>query len=98
MISPVGPPSFASLEQRGTGISQPSSKSEFRAFLESAIHRVESTRTEATATVDKFLSGESEELHTAALAVQKAELEFDMFMQVRNKVVSAYQEIMRMQV
>jgi flagellar hook-basal body complex protein FliE len=33
-----------------------------------------------------------------ALASQRAELEFDLFLQVRNKVVSAYQEVMRMQV
>jgi flagellar hook-basal body complex protein FliE len=32
------------------------------------------------------------------LATQKAELQFEMFLQVRNKVVSAYQEIMKMQV
>jgi flagellar hook-basal body complex protein FliE len=31
------------------------------------------------------------------LAVQRADLEFSMLMQVRNKVVSAYQEVMRMQ-
>jgi flagellar hook-basal body complex protein FliE len=32
-----------------------------------------------------------------ALATQQAELAFDLFLQVRNKVVSAYQEVMRMQ-
>ena len=37
-------------------------------------------------------------MHSVILASQRAELEFDMFLQVRNKVVSAYQEIMRMQV
>ena len=47
--------------------------------------------------VERFLSGEGEELHTTILATQQAELSFDLFLQVRNKVVSAYQEIMRMQ-
>ena len=37
------------------------------------------------------------ELHTTILAAQRAELSFDLFLQARNKVVSAYQEIMRMQ-
>ena len=41
---------------------------------------------------------QSEELHATALAVQRAELAFDLFLQARNKVVQAYQEIMRMQV
>jgi flagellar hook-basal body complex protein FliE len=48
--------------------------------------------------VQKFLSGDgSEDIHTTVLATQRAELAFEMFQQVRNKVVSAYQEIMRMQ-
>ena len=50
-----------------------------------------------SASVERFLSGEGEELHTTILATQRAELSFDLFLQVRNKVVSAYQEIMRMQ-
>jgi flagellar hook-basal body complex protein FliE len=44
------------------------------------------------------LSGEGEELHQVALATKQAELTFDLFMQVRNKVVAAYDEVMRMQV
>ena len=47
--------------------------------------------------IDRFLSGEGEELHQTALAVQRAELAFELALQVRNKVVSAYQEVMRMQ-
>ncbi|MCL4851471.1 MAG: flagellar hook-basal body complex protein FliE, partial [Bryobacteraceae bacterium] len=43
-------------------------------------------------------SGEAEEVHQAVLATQQAELAFEMFLQVRNKVVQAYQEVMRMQV
>ncbi len=38
------------------------------------------------------------DVHTAVLATQRADLSFELFMQVRNKVVSAYQELMRMQV
>jgi flagellar hook-basal body complex protein FliE len=70
---------------------------EFRAALEGAIRRVDGYRSEAGAAVERFLSGEAEELHTVALATQRAELAFEMFLQVRNKVVQAYQEIMRMQ-
>jgi flagellar hook-basal body complex protein FliE len=38
------------------------------------------------------------ELHSTVLAAQKAELSFEMFLQMRNKVVQAYQEIMRSQI
>jgi flagellar hook-basal body complex protein FliE len=69
----------------------------FQDVLTSAIQRVESMGNDASTSVRKFLSGEGEELHTAILASQRAELGFDMFLQVRNKVVGAYQEIMKMQ-
>jgi flagellar hook-basal body complex protein FliE len=69
----------------------------FPEMLAGAIRDVESFRAGANASVERFLSGEGEELHTAALAVQRSELAFDLFLQARNKVVQAYQEIMRMQ-
>ena len=48
--------------------------------------------------MQNYLSGGPQELHSAILATQSAGLDFEMFLQVRNKVVSAYEEIMRMQV
>ena len=69
----------------------------FRDVLSSAIQTVEAAGNHASASVERFLSGEGEELHTTVLATQQAELSFELFMQARNKVVSAYQEIMRMQ-
>jgi len=71
--------------------------SDFRNMLDSAIGQVESARSNANQSVQSFLSGEGDDLHSTALAVQRANLEFDMLMAVRNKVVSAYQEVMRMQ-
>jgi flagellar hook-basal body complex protein FliE len=71
--------------------------SAFQDVLASAIQQVEGFGKSASASVERFLSGEGEELHTTILATQRAELSFELFMQTRNKVVSAYQEIMRMQ-
>jgi flagellar hook-basal body complex protein FliE len=70
----------------------------FKDVFASAVNQVENMGQEASASVQRFLSGEGEELHTAVLATQRADLAFEMFLQARNKVVSAYQEIMRMQV
>lgn len=69
----------------------------FGEVFASAIRGVETAGQNASATVERFLSGDGEELHTVALEAQKAELTFELFLQARNKVVSAYQEIMRMQ-
>ena len=69
----------------------------FQDVLASAVQNVEAAGQNASASVERFLSGEGEELHTTILATQRAELSFDLFMQARNKVVNAYQEVMRMQ-
>ncbi len=59
---------------------------------------VEQAHTQADQAAQNFLNGGDEELHSVALAAQRADLQFNLFLQVRNKAVSAYQEIMRMQV
>ena len=69
----------------------------FQDVFASAIKSVEGYGQNASASVERFLSGEGEELHQTVLATQQAELSFELFLQARNKVVSAYQEIMRMQ-
>jgi flagellar hook-basal body complex protein FliE len=88
--SPVLPDSIRTAGQSAGG-------GAFQDVFASAIQEVEAFGQNASASAQKFLSGEGEELHTTIMAAQRAELAFDMFLQVRNKVVSAYQEIMRMQ-
>jgi flagellar hook-basal body complex protein FliE len=70
----------------------------FQSMLEGMIGGVEQSQTQAQQAAQNFLSGGDEELHSVALAAQRADLQFNLFLQVRNKAVSAYQEIMRMQV
>jgi len=70
----------------------------FQSVLEGLVGGVEKSQAQAQQTVNSFLTGGNEELHSVALAAQRSSLEFDLFMQVRNKVVLAYQEVMRMQV
>jgi flagellar hook-basal body complex protein FliE len=69
----------------------------FGTLLAGAIGRTDQVQQNAQSSIDKFLSGEDEEVHKVALATQQASLSLDLFLQVRNKVVSAYQEVMRMQ-
>ena len=51
----------------------------------------------AIAVVAGVLTGTGTDVHSALIAVEKADLSFQLMMQVRNKIVSAYQEISRMQ-
>lgn len=69
----------------------------FAEHLRTSLEAVEGLGKDAGKSVERFLTGEGEELHQVALAMQKAEISFDLLMQTRNKVVQAYQEIMRMQ-
>lgn len=83
------------------GITSPGSTSggsAFQSVLGDAISKVESFQNDAANSVNKFLSGEGEDLHKVALATQQADLSLQLFMQVRNKVVTAYNQVMQMQV
>ncbi len=99
-IAPVG--SIGSISQIAVpprlNATQGAQSGEFQALLNQSLATVEQTRATANATVDRFLSGEGEEIHKVAMATQQAELSFELFTQVRNKVVQAYQDIMRMQI
>ena len=70
----------------------------FQGAFAEAVAKVESFQQNAEASVNRFLSGEGEELHHVAITAQQAELSFQLFMQVRNKVVTAYQQMMQMQI
>ena len=94
-FTPILPPSGltgpATAEQTASGEA-------FHSAFTDAVAKVESFQNNAADSVNRFLSGEGEELHQVALATKQAELTFDLFLQVRNKVVAAYDEVMRMQV
>jgi flagellar hook-basal body complex protein FliE len=99
MAGPILPISAATLPQaiQPAGQTGGAGAGGFQDVLSSAIQKVESIGQNASLSVERFLAGEGEELHTTILATQQAELSFDLVLQARNKVVSAYQEIMRMQ-
>jgi flagellar hook-basal body complex protein FliE len=69
----------------------------FSDLLKDAIGQVEDVQTENSVNSLQLLSGESTDIHTALITAQKAELTFNLAVQVRNKVIDAYNEVMRMQ-
>jgi flagellar hook-basal body complex protein FliE len=46
----------------------------------------------------KLAKMETQDIHNTMIAIEKADLTFQLMMQVRNKIISAYEDIMRMQV
>jgi flagellar hook-basal body complex protein FliE len=69
----------------------------FGKLLNEAIQQVNDVESTSQGELQKFLSNESD-LHSVMIALEKADLSFQMMMQVRNKIVQAYQEIMKSQV
>ena len=69
----------------------------FGNFLKEAINQVDSLEKGSQEELHKFLNKDTD-LHSVMIALEKADLSFQVMMQVRNKIVQAYQEIMRMQV
>ena len=90
LVSSITP---AVLEPKGPA----SARSPFQSVFTDAVKKVELFQQNAQHGLDRFLNGEGDEIHKVAIAAQQADLSFQMFLQVRNKVISAYQEIMRMQ-
>jgi flagellar hook-basal body complex protein FliE len=97
MAAPITPVSAPVLADPIGAAKSTKSPGGFQEALNAAIQTVESSGQQASASVEQFLSGEGADLHTTILATERASLTFDLFLQARNKVVSAYQEIMRMQ-
>ena len=93
-ISPISPAFVAATPVAPVTKSEPGV---FQDLLVQSIQNVEKSGADAQHAVEQFLSGESDDVHRTAMLAQRAELSSELFLQVRNKVVQAYQEIMRMQ-
>lgn len=78
-------------------VRSPKAENGFGDVLKEAVRQVDDLQADATVKVQQLLSGEGGDVHSAMIAVEKADLSFQLMMQVRNKVVQAYQEISRMQ-
>jgi flagellar hook-basal body complex protein FliE len=70
----------------------------FGNMLTKAISDVNTLQSEAGRAVDTMVRGEATDLHEVMIAVEKARTSFDLLMEVRNKTIDMYRELMRMQV
>lgn len=70
----------------------------FGSTIKSALSEVNKLQTDADQLATKLAAGDPVEIHQAMISMQKASTALQFTIQVRNKVIDAYQEIMRMQV
>jgi len=73
------------------------SSGSFIEYLNSALQDVDRLQVEASAGAQKMALGDEEFLHNTVLAYEKASLALQLTLEIRNRIVEAYQEIMRIQ-
>jgi flagellar hook-basal body complex protein FliE len=69
----------------------------FGDVLKGAVHGVNQVNDNAASQVSNLLQGGNADVNSVMIAVEKADVSFQLMMQVRNKIVSAYQDIEKMQ-
>ncbi len=70
----------------------------FLETLTAAVGKVDQQQAAADQAMEKLATGEAKSLHEVLLTVEKADMSMRFFVQMRNKVIEAYQEISRLQV
>jgi flagellar hook-basal body complex protein FliE len=75
-----------------------SSTDSFGSILGQVVQDVNQKQIDAANTVNGMLSGQSVNLHQAVIAMEEASVSFQLMVEVRNKLLESYQELMRMQV
>ncbi|RJP14970.1 MAG: flagellar hook-basal body complex protein FliE [Candidatus Abyssobacteria bacterium SURF_5] len=70
----------------------------FKDYLANSISEIQQLQTAADETIGKLITGEITNVSEAMVAIEKANAAFLTLLQVRNKIISAYDQIQRMQV
>jgi len=85
---PTSPTMPSSSETEGGG---------FGATLKDAISQVNELSDSSNQKVAELVQGDRQDVHNVMIAVEKADIAFQLMMQVRNKIVNAYQEVSKLQ-
>ena len=68
----------------------------FGNILTDSIQQVNRLQVEADSSINGLATGKQTDIHRTMIAMEKASISFELLMQIRNKVISAYDKIMRM--
>jgi flagellar hook-basal body complex protein FliE len=93
----AGPSPLAPAQGAGEA-SGPSSTKGFGDTIKSVVESLDRSQKNSEVEITRAVTGESPDLHQTIIALQNADLHFQFALQVRNKLIGAYEEIMRMQV
>jgi flagellar hook-basal body complex protein FliE len=98
-LDPIQPGSVGDVGKAGTTpVRTPVEGEEFKRFLLDNLNRVNEMQQEADQAVENLATGKETDITRVMGAVEKADVAFQTLMSVRNKLVEAYQEILRMRI
>lgn len=84
--------------ERGGRLQPQQSGESFSDMLIRAVGSVDQTMKESDQNVQDFVAGKTDNVHDVMISMQRAQLSFQMMVEVRNKAIEAYHEISRMQI
>lgn len=70
----------------------------FASSLKEAVNAVNQAQLDSDRKMQELATGKSQNIHETMIAAEKADLSLRLMVQVRNKIIEAYQEVMKMQV
>lgn len=74
---------------------QKSKGTDFSSMLIDAIKEVNRLQVESNKAIDELATGAKENIHETMIAIEKASISFQMMMQIRNKIIEAYDQLMK---
>ena len=72
--------------------------SSFSEILKNSVLEVDSSQKNADLAVAEMVAGDKKNVHETMISLEKAEIQFRLMMKVRNKILDAYKEVMRMNI
>ncbi|MFP4164145.1 MAG: flagellar hook-basal body complex protein FliE [Chitinispirillaceae bacterium] len=94
-INSVGPVGDSGLPRKINNPAQKKDDASFKETLNGFLSDVNQMQQKADQSIQKMMSGEINDVHQVMSSVEEANVAFNMMMEIRNKVMDAYQEIMR---
>ncbi len=96
-IGPIGPNELPVKAQASRESETTSERVSFGQWLHQSLKNVNQLQQQASTAELKLATGENKDIHGTMIAMQKADIATNLMIEVRNKLISAYDEIKRMQ-
>jgi len=94
-VTAISPP-LAQKAADASSVSQ--TEQNFSDFIKNSIAEVNQAQNDGDGAIEKLYSGEAQNLHDVMISVEQADISLRMLVQIRNKALQAYEEIMRIQI